>query len=199
MGSLSEGRAFIVNKSLFLYLGAEWQPKGNANCTMLMRSHFTVYVSLHWTAVGQWWRMQTLVSVTSYRAWMRVGPYVYRCECLVPSWWNCLTRIRRRDLVGGGVPSEMGFSVSKAPPCPASFSLQMRCRLPAPAAVPGLPVAMLPHSNHHGLNLWNCTMPPATCCLLYAALVRTALYNNRTIAKACPLSFLTVLTFLVRN
>jgi hypothetical protein len=40
-------------------------------------------------------------------------PIVHIFECLVGS-WNCLGRIRRRGLVGGGVSLGMGFEVLKA-------------------------------------------------------------------------------------
>ena len=38
---------------------------------------------------------------------------VHIFECLVLSWWNCLERIRRRGLVGGGESLGVGFEVSK--------------------------------------------------------------------------------------
>ena len=35
--------------------------------------------------------------------WMRMTLEAHILEYLVPSWWNCLGRIRRRGLAGGGV------------------------------------------------------------------------------------------------
>lgn len=42
--------------------------------------------------------------------------YVGVCMCTVPSWCNYLGRIRRCGLVDGGVPTGVGFEVSKARP-----------------------------------------------------------------------------------
>jgi hypothetical protein len=54
---------------------------------------------------------------------MRMAPVG---SCLVPSSWNCLRRIRRYDLVRGGVLLEVGFEVSKAHPwLRASLGLQV--------------------------------------------------------------------------
>ena len=41
---------------------------------------------------------------------------MYLFECQVPSWWNCLGRIRGCGLVGGGVSLGVGFEV---PPIPS--------------------------------------------------------------------------------
>lgn len=40
-------------------------------------------------------------------------------ECLAPSWWNCMGKIRRQGLVGGGGSLGVGFDVSEVPGIPS--------------------------------------------------------------------------------
>jgi hypothetical protein len=47
-------------------------------------------------------------------------------ECLVPSWWNCLGRIRRCGLFGGGVSLGVIFEVSRVL-CDSQLSLSASC------------------------------------------------------------------------
>jgi hypothetical protein len=50
--------------------------------------------------------------INSYGGLSENGPHMF--ECLVPNWWNCLGRIERRVLAGGGVSLGVGFVVSGA-------------------------------------------------------------------------------------
>ena len=99
--------------------------------------------------------------------WMRMAPMAHRFECLGHSGWNCLGRIRRCGLAGGGVSLTVSFEVSKAMPTPhlfpshnsqwalwvlledkdASSQLWLRCS-----------ACLVPHSTHdgHWFTLWNC-------------------------------------------
>lgn len=43
---------------------------------------------------------------------MRMAPTFSEVEYLVPTWWNCLQRIGKGSLVGGGVVLGAGFEVS---------------------------------------------------------------------------------------
>jgi hypothetical protein len=83
-------------------------------------------------------------------AWVRMASMAPRFECLVPSWWNCLGRIRRCRFVGRGMSPGVGFKVSKDThhtPFPLFFvpACRSRCELTTvPATVSSL-------WHHHGL------------------------------------------------
>lgn len=67
-------------------------------------------------------------------------------ECLVPTCWNCLGRIRRDGLVGGGMTLGVSFEVSKDH---ARLSFSSSPTLPPlPSSLPPLPVDQDITLNH---------------------------------------------------
>lgn len=56
-----------------------------------------------------WWTRTRMPVV----AWMRMTSIGSHFEALVPSWWNCLGRTRKCDLVGEGMSLGTGFKVSR--------------------------------------------------------------------------------------
>jgi hypothetical protein len=79
---------------------------------------------------------------------MRMAPMVHIFECLVPSWWNCLRRIRRRGLAGGAESLGWVLRFQKPKPFPVSrFGLSPTCGsdVSSQADAPSLlPAALLP-------------------------------------------------------
>ena len=77
-----------------------------------------------------------------------MAPMVHIFECLVPSWWNCLRRIRRRGLAGGAESLGWVLRFQKPKPFPVSrFGLSPTCGsdVSSQADAPSLlPAALLP-------------------------------------------------------
>lgn len=78
-------------------------------------------------------------------AWMRMAPINSCIWILVFSWWNCLERIRRWDLVEQGVSPGMDFEVSKPHAILISLSpaCGSRCTFSATALVLYLTACLL--------------------------------------------------------
>lgn len=80
--------------------------------------------------------------------WMRVDPSRFMFECLVPSWWNCLERIRRCGLIGGAVSLEVALSSCHFQLALSPCTCGSRYKRSATAPAPGLPVCCHDDVSH---------------------------------------------------
>lgn len=85
----------------------------------------------------------------------------YVLQYVVPTWWNCLGRIKKYGLIGGGVPLGVGLGVSRPMPFQVCSRLPFcgsKCEFSAVAPASCLPCLLscsLPVGDGH-LTLWNC-------------------------------------------
>lgn len=141
IGSCSVAQTGLEQIRLLPLSPQSWSYRGMPLCKTLrmIQSRTNVFFLLFWGRVS----LDVVVWVSR--------PHRLVFECLVPSFWSCLGRMRRSgDLVGGDVSLGVAFGVSEAHAIPSvSFftsCLRIRCKLWAPAPGPYLPACY--HPSH---------------------------------------------------
>lgn len=87
---------------------------------------------------------------------MQIAPQAHLFKYLVPSWWDCVERIRRCDLIGDGAFWEPPLKLHKTFTIPRVLALGFflvvsGCELSATASAPGLARCHALHHGGHGL------------------------------------------------
>jgi hypothetical protein len=75
-----------------------------------MHTYYGMYVVVVWQLAGVRPLILLCESVWFEWAW---PPYIHICEYLIPNWWNCLGRLRRCGLAGGGVSLGVNFEITR--------------------------------------------------------------------------------------
>lgn len=121
-------------------------PPGKSLCTLLP---LLMANSMPDPVIGREVALQTACSIVSRMVqWFQSEqpPQTHLFKHLVPSWWNCLGRVRRHDLVGGRRASKNLWHSLSLP-----YAFGSRCELSVAAPVPcqpaRLPTMMVTDSN----------------------------------------------------
>jgi hypothetical protein len=121
---------------------------------LLWPSQYSSLATAHrFSSLPYWLPLCLLASNSLWWFKWEWSPKVHIFKCLVSGWWNCLVRIRRCTLIGGGVSLGVGFEVSEALAIAwVSSPTSCRCELSATAPEPCLPACLPACHEGHGLN-----------------------------------------------